>query len=178
MKIQLFSTLVLGAFLTACSCCDSPPPQPVVEQQECVPAIGCVEDFCKNVGDRVYFDFDKSKVLPCGQDTLRRQAEWLNKNTQFTATIAGHCDERGSTDYNLALGERRANAAKKLLIEYGVSPSRLNVCSLGKERPIVAGSNERAWQENRVAITVLSGSEACSPCPSQCDTPIEPVPMQ
>ena len=172
MKIQLFSALALGTFLTACTCCDSPPPQPVVEQQECIAPCG-VEDFCKNVGDRVYFDFGKSKVLPCGQDTLRRQAEWLNKCCQYTVTIAGHCDERGSTAYNLALGERRANAAKKLLIEYGVSPSRISICSFGKERPIVAGSNERAWQENRVAITVLSGSE-CGTCPS---TPTEPMPV-
>lgn len=165
MKIQLLSIFALSTLLAACSCCDTPPP-PVVE---CGIVPGSVEDFCKNVGDRVYFDFDKAKVLPCGQDTLRRQAAWLCQYQQYRITVVGHCDERGTSEYNFVLGERRAEAAKRLLVEYGVPENRIDVCSMGKEHPLVMGSDERTWQENRVAITVLDG------CEPVCERPAAPA---
>ena len=147
MKLKALGILALSAFLTAC-CCDTPEPEQVCVQP------GSVQDFCQNVGDRVYFDFDRYAIMPCGEETLRRQAEWLCRYG-CNVTIVGHCDERGSTAYNMGLGERRAKAARDALVKCGVPSSRVTVCSMGKEKPIVAGSNEAAWAENRVSITVL-----------------------
>jgi len=120
------------------------------------PAPGSREDFTQNVGDRVYFDFDKSDIKPEGQQTLQRQAAWLQKYTNVTVTVEGHCDDRGTREYNLALGERRANVAKKALVALGVAANRIQTISYGKDRPIVAGDNEAAWAQNRVAITVIN----------------------
>jgi peptidoglycan-associated lipoprotein len=120
------------------------------------PAAGSREDFIQNVGDRVYFDFDRSDIKPEGQQTLQRQATWLKQYPNVTVTIEGHCDERGTREYNLALGNRRANAAKNALVALGVSAARIKTISYGKDRPIVVGSNEAAWAQNRVAITVIN----------------------
>lgn len=126
---------------------------PIVESP-CV--AGSVADFVDNVGDRVFFDFDRSHVRPEGMETLRNQADWLNRYPNYVVTINGHCDKRGTTEYNLALGERRANAAKEQLVAFGVNPARVKVVSYGKNRPIVEqDGSEWAYQQNRVAITVL-----------------------
>lgn len=106
--------------------------------------------------DRVFFDFDSSVLRETEQQTLKRQAEWLKKNPNVTATIEGHADERGTREYNLALGERRAVAAKNFLVRSGVSASRLKVISYGKERPAVLGSTEDAYAQNRRAVTVVA----------------------
>lgn len=119
-----------------------------------------VEDFRVNVGDRVFFDFDKYGVRDDQRATLQRQAAWLARNGQFNVTVEGHCDERGTREYNLALGERRANAVKEFLVSAGVAPSRINTISYGEERPAVAESNEAAWAQNRRAVTILSGPGA------------------
>jgi len=116
---------------------------------------GSVADFKQNVGDRVYFDFDQSSVREDGRQTLSKQAEWLKKYTNYPITIEGKCDERGTREYNLALGERRANSVKQYLIAQGVPAQRVNTISYGKERPEVVGSDEGAWARNRVAITAL-----------------------
>ncbi|MBM3647393.1 MAG: peptidoglycan-associated lipoprotein Pal [Alphaproteobacteria bacterium] len=116
---------------------------------------GSVADFRQNVGDRVFFDTDQSVIREDGRQTLNRQAEWLKKYTQYPITIAGHCDERGTREYNLALGERRANAARQYLIAQGVPASRIKTISYGKERPDPVGSDEAAWARNRRAITEL-----------------------
>lgn len=118
-------------------------------------APGSVGDFRQNVGDRVFFDTDSSTVREDGRQTLNRQAEWLKKYTNYQITIEGHCDERGTREYNLALGERRANAARQYLIAQGIPAARLKTVSYGKERPDPVGSDEAAWARNRRAITAL-----------------------
>lgn len=119
------------------------------------PAPGSVEDFIVNVGDRVFFDFDKSEIRADAQATLAKQAAWLLQYPSTQAVIEGHCDERGTREYNLALGERRASAVKDYLVSLGVQPDRLSTISYGKERPAVEGSNEAAWAQNRRGVTVI-----------------------
>ena len=116
---------------------------------------GSIADFKQNVGDRVYFDTDMSAVREDGRQTLSKQAEWLKKYTNYPITIEGKCDERGTREYNLALGERRANAVKQYLVAQGVPAQRINTISYGKERPEVVGSDEGAWARTRVGITAL-----------------------
>lgn len=119
-------------------------------------APGSTADFVENVGDRVFFDFDKSFVRADGMETLRRQSEWLATYPDVGVTINGHCDKRGTVEYNLALGERRAHAAMEQLVALGVNPARIKIVSYGKNRPIVEqDGSEWAYQQNRVAITVL-----------------------
>ena len=118
-------------------------------------APGSVGDFRQNVGDRIFFDTDGSTVREDGRQTLNRQAEWLKKYPNYQITIEGHCDERGTREYNLALGERRANAARQYLIAQGIPAARLKTVSYGKERPDPVGSDEAAWARNRRAVTEL-----------------------
>jgi peptidoglycan-associated lipoprotein len=118
------------------------------------PVPGSKEDFVANVGDRVFFAFDKSELTSDSRRTLDRQAAWLKQWSNQRLTVEGHCDERGTREYNLALGERRANAVKDYLVAQGVSASRLSTISYGKERPAVLGSNEAAWAQNRRGVSV------------------------
>ncbi len=110
-----------------------------------------------NVGDRVFFDFNKYSLKAKAQQTLERQATFLKNNPGVKVVLQGHADERGTREYNLALGDRRASAAKDYLVALGVNPNRITIISYGKERPAVAGSNEAAWSQNRRAVTVISG---------------------
>jgi peptidoglycan-associated lipoprotein len=114
------------------------------------------ESFASNAGDRVFFDTDSSVVTSEGRATLERQASWLSQYSNINVVVEGHCDERGTREYNLALGERRANAAKEVLIAAGVSPARITTITYGKERPAVIGSDESSWSQNRRAVTVLA----------------------
>ncbi len=107
-------------------------------------------------GDRVYFDYDKSSFGPEGEATLQAQGALLLRAPQVTVTIEGHCDERGTREYNIALGERRAAAVKAYLVSLGVEASRISTISYGKERPQIGGHNEESWRQNRVAITVIN----------------------
>jgi peptidoglycan-associated lipoprotein len=116
---------------------------------------GQQSDLAANVGDRVFFDFDKSDLTPEARATLDRQAAWLKKYASNNVTIEGHCDERGTREYNLALGERRATAVKNYLVADGISAARVKTVSYGKERPAVLGSNEAAWAQNRRGVTVV-----------------------
>ena len=116
---------------------------------------GSIADFRQNVGDRVFFDTDQSTIREDGRQTLTRQAEWLKKYTNYKITVEGHCDERGTREYNFALGERRANAARQYLIAQGIPAARITTVSFGKENPDPPGSDEGSWARNRRAVTAL-----------------------
>ena len=117
---------------------------------------GSQQDFVASVSsDRVFFDTDRFNIDVQDQATLQSQAQWLAANPNVRITVEGHADERGTRDYNLALGERRANAAKNFLVSLGVSPARIQTVSYGKERPQALGSNETAWAQNRRAVTIV-----------------------
>lgn len=119
------------------------------------PVPGTQQDLVVNVGDRVFFGYDQHDLTMEGRNTLERQAAWMRQYPNIRVTIEGHADERGTREYNLALGERRAQAARNYLIALGISPSRITTISYGKERPAVVGSNEAAWAQNRRAVTVV-----------------------
>jgi peptidoglycan-associated lipoprotein len=149
--MKSFMAIAALALMAACSS----------EQQAAAPATttsvtpGSVADFRQNVGDRVFFDTDQSNLRDDARQTLNRQAEWLKKYTNYPITIEGHCDERGTREYNLALGERRANAARQYLVAQGVPAARIKTLSFGKENPDPPGSDEAAWALNRRALTAL-----------------------
>ena len=113
-----------------------------------------VEFLATGVQDRVFFATNKSILTTASRDTLRKQAAWMRKNKDITVTVEGHADERGTREYNLALGDRRANAVKDYLLTYGISGGRLSVISYGKERPVNSGSSPLAWSQNRRSVTV------------------------
>ena len=113
-----------------------------------------VKYLASGVPDRVFFATNESVLTTASRDTLRKQAAWLRKNSKITVVLEGHADERGTREYNLALGERRANAAKDYLMTYGISSDRISVLSYGKERPVDSGSNPLAWSKNRRSVTV------------------------
>ena len=114
---------------------------------------GSQEDLVANVGDRVFYALDSSTLSPEARATLDRQAAWLARYPQVAVQVAGNCDERGTTEYNIALGQRRANAARDYLVARGVSSARISTISYGEDRPTALGSNEEAWAQNRNAIT-------------------------
>lgn len=159
--------LVMVASLVALAACapkrkvEDLPPAPV-QQDETVPdanagqpAPGSQEDFVASVtADRVFFDTDKFDIDAEDQAVLRSQAAWLARYPNKRVTIEGHCDERGTRDYNIALGDRRANAAKNFLATLGVDAARISTISYGKERPEALGSDEASWARNRRAVTV------------------------
>ena len=113
-----------------------------------------VKYLATGVPDRVFFATNKSVLTTAARDTLRKQAAWLRENKDINVTVEGHADERGTREYNLALGERRANAAKDYLMTYGISGNRVSVISYGKERPVNSGSSPLAWSQNRRSVTV------------------------
>ncbi|MGH7092931.1 MAG: peptidoglycan-associated lipoprotein Pal [Stellaceae bacterium] len=119
-------------------------------------APGSQQDLAATAGDRVFFAYDRSDISPEGQQILERQAHWLQRYPNVAVTVEGHCDERGTREYNLALGERRAEAVKHVLVALGVPEGRVHTISYGKERPIVVGSNEEAYAQNRVGITTVN----------------------
>jgi peptidoglycan-associated lipoprotein len=148
MNIKIVGPIAALALLAACS---EPAPAPAPVSSGPVP--GSQEDLVANVGDRVFFDFDKYNLRTDARATLDRQAEWLKKWDKNNVQIAGNTDERGTREYNLALGQRRANSARDYLVAKGIASSRMTTISYGKERPTALGSNEAAWAQNRNAIT-------------------------
>ena len=113
-----------------------------------------VKYLANGVADRVFFATNKSTLTTASRDTLRKQADYLRKNKKLKVVIEGHADERGTREYNLALGEKRANAAKDYLMTYGISGKRISVISYGKEKPVNSASTTLAWSQNRRAVTV------------------------
>ena len=118
---------------------------------------GSIQDFVVNVGDRVFFDSDSSEIHSSGQGTLDKQAQWLGRYPRYSFTIEGHADERGTREYNFALGARRAESAKNYLIARGVGGNRIRTTSFGKERPVAVCNDISCWSQNRRAVTVLGG---------------------
>ena len=146
LLIVLFGALALSACSTAKKGSDL--------QGDVYTGTETIKYLAKGVPDRVFFATNKSSLTTAARDTLRKQATWLRKNKDITVTVEGHADERGTREYNLALGERRANAAKDYLMTYGISSDRISVLSYGKERPVDSGSNPLAWSKNRRSVTV------------------------
>ena len=145
--------IVAGLALTACATQKKASHDNLL-QGDVYTGTDTVEYLATGVPDRVFFATNKSVLTTASRDTLRKQAAWLRKNKDIAVTIEGHADERGTREYNLALGERRANAVKDYLLTYGISGSRVSVISYGKERPVNSGSSPLAWSQNRRAVTV------------------------
>ena len=119
-------------------------------------APGSEQDLVATAGDRVFFAYDQADISPEGQQILERQAQWLKRYPRVTVTIEGHTDERGTREYNLALGERRAEAVKNVLVALGIPASRMTTISYGKERPAVPHSDETSYAQNRRGVTVVN----------------------
>ena len=145
--IVLFSTLLISA-------CSTAKKAKVDTVDDVYTGTDTVEFLAKGVPDRIFFATNKTKLTTASRDTLRKQATWMRKNKDLTITLEGHADERGTREYNLALGERRANAAKDYLMTYGVSGKRISVISYGKERPVNPANSPLAWSQNRRSVTV------------------------
>ncbi len=120
------------------------------------PTPGSAQDFLVNVQDRVYFSLNRYDLSDASRRTLERQAAWLDQYPGTTVTVEGHCDERGTREYNLALGARRAAATRDYMVSLGVDPARIRTISYGKERPVAEGHNEAAWRLNRRGVTVVN----------------------
>lgn len=117
---------------------------------------GSQQDLANSVGDRVFFGYDQVDLSAEGRATLERQAQWLKQYANVTVTIEGHADERGTREYNLALGDRRANSVRNYLVTQGIQPGRIGTLSFGKERPAIGASGEQAWAQNRRAVTLVN----------------------
>jgi len=149
---NIFIVMVATLVLSACATKTATLPNQI--QGDVYTGTDTVEYLAKGVPDRVFFATNESVLTTASRDTLRKQAAWMRTNDSLSFTIEGHADERGTREYNLALGERRANAAKDYLMTYGISGNRLSVISYGKERPVNSGSNPLAWSQNRRSVTV------------------------
>ena len=151
---NIFLVMFLGFLLSACATQTSTKKIDSQIQGDVYTGTDTVEYLADGVPDRVFFATNESVLTTASRETLRKQAAWLRKNPEVTVVLEGHADERGTREYNLALGERRANAAKDYLMTYGISSNRVSVISYGKERPVDSGSNPLAWSKNRRSVTV------------------------
>ena len=149
-----FLVLMAGLILTACATTKKVETTTGQMQGDVYTGTDTVEYLASGVPDRVFFATNESILTTRSRETLRKQATWLRENSGISVVLEGHADERGTREYNLALGERRANAAKDYLMTYGISASRISVISYGKERPVDSGSNPLAWSKNRRSVTV------------------------
>ena len=149
---SIFIVTVATLVLSACATKTATLPNQI--QGDVYTGTDTVEYLAKGVPDRVFFATNESVLTTASRDTLRKQAAWMRTNDSLSFAIEGHADERGTREYNLALGERRANVAKDYLMTYGISGNRLSVISYGKERPVDSGSNPLAWSQNRRSVTV------------------------
>ncbi len=149
-----FLVLLLSLVLSACATQQKTATIDSQIQGDVYTGTDTVKYLADGVPDRVFFATNESVLTTASRDTLRKQAAWLRKNSDVTVVLEGHCDERGTREYNLALGERRANAAKDYLMTYGIASNRISVISYGKERPVDSGSSPLAWSKNRRSVTV------------------------
>jgi peptidoglycan-associated lipoprotein len=164
MYARAFGLLGVVLLLAACSGAPETSPATSAGPQSLTPPggigsnalPGSQQDLEASAGDRVFFAFDRSDITPEARQILARQADWLRRYPNVTVTIEGHCDERGTREYNLALGERRAQAVKNVLVAMGIPATRISTISYGKERPAVVGSTEEAYAQNRRAVTVVN----------------------
>ena len=148
---NIFLVLVASLVLTACATQKKTTGQ---TQGDVYTGTDSVEYLASGVKDRVFFATNETVLTTASRDTLRKQAGWLRKNSKINVVLEGHADERGTREYNLAIGERRANSAKDYLLTYGISANRISVLSYGKERPVDSGSNPLAWLKNRRSVSV------------------------
>jgi peptidoglycan-associated lipoprotein len=158
--VALSGVLILAGCESKPKTVDNPPPAAPQESQAAPTSSivpGSAEDLRVNVGDTVHFDYDKYEILEADRSVLQRQAAWLGKYPSVRVTIDGHCDERGTREYNLALGARRANAVREYLVSLGVSSGRVETISYGKERPMCTESNESCYAQNRRGVTTITG---------------------
>ena len=153
-KIFKNTFLVILACLALSACATQKKVDTGQMQGDVYTGTDTVKYLASGVPDRVFFATNESVLTTRSRDTLRKQSAWMRKNSDLTFVIEGHADERGTREYNLALGERRANAAKDYLMTYGVDGNRLSVISYGKERPVDSGSNPLSWSKNRRSVTV------------------------
>jgi peptidoglycan-associated lipoprotein len=149
-----FAALVIGALAIA-ACAKQQPDQTAMAGAA---TPGSQQDFVVNVGDRVFFDTDSSELSEQARATLDKQAQWLNNYNRYAFTVEGHADERGTREYNIALGARRAQTVREYLISRGVQAQRMRTISYGKERPVAVCNDISCWSQNRRAVTVLNQS--------------------
>jgi peptidoglycan-associated lipoprotein len=150
--------LALTATLVVAGCASKKVPNSAAELGLNAATPGSTQDFTVNVGDRIFFDTDSSSIRADAQQTLAKQAVWLNKYGNYAVTVEGHADERGTREYNLALGARRAAATRDFLVGRGVAANRIRTISYGKERPVAVCDDISCWSQNRRAVTVLNGA--------------------
>jgi peptidoglycan-associated lipoprotein len=155
MNIKILGAFAAVALLAACSSPSTTTTAGAAAPVSAGPAPGSQEDLVANVGDRVFYDFNRSSLTPDARATLDRQTAWLARYPQNNVQVAGNADERGTEEYNIALGQRRANADRDYLVAKGVAASRITTISYGKDRPVALGSDESAYKQNRNAITSL-----------------------
>jgi peptidoglycan-associated lipoprotein len=149
-----FAVFVLGAL--AIAGCAKQPDQTAAIAGAATP--GSQQDFIVNVGDRVFFETDSSELTPQARETLEKQAQWLNQYNRYAFTVEGHADERGTREYNIALGARRAQTVREYLVSRGVIAQRMHTISYGKERPVAVCNDISCWSQNRRSVTVLNQS--------------------
>ena len=147
-----FLVILASLVLSACATQVKKPSSQI--QGDVYTGTDTVKELAKGVPDRVFFATNETVLTTASRDTLRKQAAWLRKNSSINVVLEGHADERGTREYNLALGERRANSAKDYLMTYGISSDRISVISYGKERPVDSGSTPLSWSKNRRSVTV------------------------
>ena len=147
---------VLAAALAVSACANKPGDQTAGAGGASTP--GSQQDFVVNVGDRVFFESDQSTLTPQARATLDNQAQWLARYSQYSFTVEGHADERGTREYNIALGARRAQTVREYLASRGVNPQRMRTISYGKERPVAVCDDISCWSQNRRSVTVLNAS--------------------
>ena len=170
MRIKILSVLAAVALLGACETATEESAKTSGGGASTTPAktmakpmmkktgimAGSQQDLVVNVGDRVFFDYDKFNVRPDQRSVLDKQVAWMKANPSVTVVVEGHCDERGTREYNLALGERRSTAVRDYLVARGIDASRVDTISYGKERPVAFGGDEAAWSQNRRGVTVVN----------------------